>query len=100
MFGPEEHVLAKRFTATQAKAMVKRNKIDNCFCDPNVTSWCTRMYKNNEFIDNLFLFVFAQVQERDIVLIPVHRESAAGSISAGNGDFRWIKGTCGNIEFA
>ena len=100
MFGPEEHVLARRFTATQAKAMVKRQEMDNCFFEPNVTVWCTRMSKNNEFIDNLFLYVFAQVQERDIVVIPVHRESAAGSVSAGNGDFRWIKGSCSIIEFA
>jgi hypothetical protein len=92
MFGPDEHVLARRCTATTAKTMVKKKELDNCFFEPNVSEWCTRMSKNSEFIDNIFLYVFAQTQERDIVVIPVHRESAAGSESPGNGDFRWIKG--------
>ena len=56
------------------------------------SSWCMRMSRNSEFIDNIFLLIFAQVQERDIVVIPVHKESAAGNDFAGNGDFRWIKG--------
>ena len=92
MFGPEEHVLARRYTATQAKSMVKRQELDSCFFEPNVSDWCMRMSRNSEFIDNIFLLIFAQVQERDIVVIPVHKESAAGNDFAGNGDFRWIKG--------
>ena len=90
MFGPEEHVLARCSTAIQAKYMVKRQELDTGFFEPNVADWCTRMSKNNEFIDNIFLLIFSQVQERDIVVIPVHKGSAAGS--DGNGDFRWIKG--------
>ena len=90
MFGPEEHLLARCSTAIQAKYMVKRQELDTGFFEPNVADWCTRMSKINEFIDNIFLLIFSQVQERDIVVIPVHKGSAAGS--DGSGDFRWIKG--------
>ena len=94
MFGPDDHELARKYTASQARLLVKSKVLEEEFFEPDVNQWCTRMSRNSEFIDNIFLLVFAYVQDRDIVVIPVHRETAPGTYFAGNGDFRWIKGLC------
>jgi hypothetical protein len=87
MFVPEDHEFTRRYTAMQARQMVRGHVIDQAVFEPNVNEWCTRMSKNHEFIDNIFRLLFACLLERDIVVIPVHKEFAAG-----NGDFRWIQG--------
>ena len=92
MFGRDDHQFARRYITMQARDMVRRGELDSAFFVPNVKEWCLRMAKNAEFVDNLFLMVFALVQERDIIIIPVHRGSSAGTLNAGNGDFRWIRG--------
>ena len=90
MFGPEDHEFARRYTAMKARQMVRGHVIDQAVFEPNVNEWCTRMSKNHEFIDNIFLLLFARLLDRDIVVIPVNKKSAAGNDFAGNGDFRWI----------
>ena len=92
MFGRDEHDLARRYTVNQAKQLVKKGRIDPSHFEPDVPNWCSRMSRYHEYVDSIFLLVFAIIQERDIVIIPVHPETAEGSEFAGNGDFRWIKG--------
>ena len=92
MFGPDDHEFLRRYTVMQAPQLVRQKVLDEEFFEPNVKKWCLTMSKNHEFIDNMFLLVFAQVLERDVIVIPVHRETNAGSLFSGNGDFRWIKG--------
>ena len=92
MFGPEDHLFARRYTTLQAMPMVKRRVLECSFFEPNVKEWTMRMSNNSEFIDPIFLLIFGRVKERDIISIPVHRESATGDEFAGNGDFRWIRG--------
>ena len=87
MFGQGEHDLARRYTVNQAKQLVKQGIIDPAHFEPDVPKWCSKMAKNGEYVDNIFLLVFAIIQERDIVIIPVHPGSAAGSEFEGNGDF-------------
>ena len=80
MFGPDDHEFARSYTAMQAVQLARMNVLDERVFEPNVKSWSMRMSQNSEYVDNIFLLVFALVQERDIVVIPVHRDTAAGSL--------------------
>ena len=100
MFGKDDHEFARKCIAMQAKLMVRGKVLDEAFFEPNVNEWSLRMSQNSEFIDHIFLQVFCLVLERDIVVIPQYRETAAGALFGGNGDFRWIRGKLSSENLA
>ena len=68
---------------TEMKLALRRGEI---FSHPE--EYIARMSRNYTFVDNLFLKFFATLVGHDIVVLPVHPESA--SI---NREFTWIFGT-------
>lgn len=45
-----------------------------------VDAWCSKMMKNGEFVDNIFIQIFAEMIQSDVIIIPVHGESAANGL--------------------
>ena len=64
--------------------------IDKEFFNPDVRSYLSDMAKDFTFIDNLFLKFFAVLTNRDIIILPIHPESAVI-----NKEFTWIFGMVG-----
>ena len=69
------------------KSALRSGKIDEAFFWPNPVGYLTNMAQDYQFVDNLFLKFFAVVTNRDIVILPLHPESAIV-----NREFTWIFG--------
>ena len=69
------------------KLALRRGLIDEEFFCPSSVEYLARMSKNYEFVDHLFLKFFATLTGHDIVILPLHPESAAI-----NKEFTWIFG--------
>ena len=72
------------------KNALRNRTIDQEFFNPDVMSYLSDMAKNFTFIDNLFLKFFAVLTNRDIIILPLHPESAVI-----NKEFTWIFGMVG-----
>ena len=69
------------------KFALQHNKISSDFFYPNPAEYLATMSRNYEFVDHLFLMFFATITNRDIIILPVHPESALV-----NSEFTWIFG--------
>ena len=69
------------------KSALRKKVIDEEFFIPDPSTYLTRMARNFTFIDNLFLKFFAVLTNRDIIILPLHPESALV-----NKEFTWIFG--------
>ena len=69
------------------KSSLDQGQIGREFFDPNPEAYFKKMSRDFEFADHLFLMFFAQVTKRDIIVLPLHPESAIV-----NSQFTLIKG--------
>ena len=71
----------------EMKSALSKGLIDESFFVPSPADYLARMAKNFIFVDNLLLRFFAVILKRDIIIIPMHKESAVI-----NQEFTWIFG--------
>ena len=72
---------------TEMKASLRKGIIDPEFFCPTPAEYFARMLKNYTFIDNLFIKFFASLTGHNVVILPVHPESATI-----NKEFTWVFG--------
>ena len=77
----------RKYVITEMKSALRKKVIDEEFFLPDPSTYLTRMARNFTFIDNLFLKFFAVLTNRDIIILPLHLESALV-----NEEFTWIFG--------
>ena len=77
----------RKYVITEMKASLRKGIIDPEFFCPTPAEYFARMLKNYTFIDNLFIKFFASLTGHDVVILPVHPESAAI-----NKEFTWVFG--------
>ena len=75
------------YVIKEMKTVLKKGLIDEEFFQPRPAVYLASMAKNFSFVDNLFLKFFAVITKRDIIVIPLHPESALV-----NREFTWIFG--------
>ena len=71
-----ESLYFRKYVITEMKNALRTGSIDEEFFCPDSVSYLARMGKNFTFIDNLFLKFFAVLINRDIIVLPLHPESA------------------------
>ena len=71
------------------KSAFKKGHLEAEFFTPDPQTYLARMGRDYTYVDNLFLKVFAVVVKRDIVILPVHPESALV-----NKEFTWVFHGC------
>ena len=59
------------------KLALRRGQIEEAFFQPSSSEYLGRMSRNYEFVDNQFLKCFASLMGHDVVVLPVHSESAS-----------------------
>ena len=69
------------------RSALRTGNIEEAFFWPNTVGYLSRMAKDYAFVDNLFLKFFAVLTKRDIIILPLHPESALV-----NREFTWIFG--------
>ena len=69
------------------KIALRNGFISGEFFTPSPEEYLVNMSKNHTFVDNLFLMFFASIVDRDIIILPMHPESALV-----NSEFTWIFG--------
>ena len=75
------------YVIKEMKSALKKGLIEEGFFWPSPAAYLAEMSKNFTFIDNLFLKFFAVITKRDIIVLPLHPESALV-----NQEFTWIFG--------
>ena len=63
------------------KSALSKGLIDESFFVPSPADYLARMAKKFIFVDNLLLRFFAVILKRDIIIIPIHKESACAALS-------------------
>ena len=77
----------RKYVITEMRKALQQRNISRDFFLPNPEKYLATMSRNYEFVDNLFLMFFAAITQRDIIILPVHPDSALV-----NKEFTWIFG--------
>ena len=64
-----------------------KGHLEEGFFVPDSKTYLANMARDGTYVDNLFLKTFAVVVKRDIIILPVHPESALV-----NREFTWVFG--------
>ena len=89
-FGSDDYTFARRSTIRFIKQQVASKQLDSEFLLPSPAAYMKEMATEGTYVDNLFLQSFAQMVQKDILIIPVHpRNVCTGSLGSFR-DFTWI----------
>ena len=77
------------FIIKEMRNAVRKGLVEEQFFWPDPTAYMAHMSRNFTYVDNLFLKFFAVLTNRDIIILPLHPESASV-----NREFTWIFGNC------
>ena len=79
--------LLQMFIIKEMRNAVRKGRVEEQFFWLDPTAYIAKTSRNFNYIDNLFLKFFAVLTNRDIIILPLHPESASV-----NREFTWIFG--------